>query len=219
MKLVLCYSQVRNDLRHDTLSLTVVNFKFALPWSLTRKIKSHSINNFAVHSLLRWKVQEVILNNSHFLTIHFSRKGWEIVLFGLGSKKVNVALVSQVWSEEEGAVYPGSRRRRHVSARSISHVQISWKFFQQWTKSHLRRTSLRASLSQKPCHGKDGEVGYHLSLSRVFFWQLNRELEETGTAKATWGTTKEVSFFLTLLILGLARISSGSPKVYCFHRL
>ena len=64
------------------------------PWSisnfrcsLARNITSHSTKNLAFHTLLRWKM--VILAILTTSLIHLSSKGWENVLFELGSAMVN----------------------------------------------------------------------------------------------------------------------------------
>ena len=58
------------------------------PCSLTRSITSHSMKNVAFHSLLGWKM--IILAILTTSLIHSSLKGWENVLFELGSERVNV---------------------------------------------------------------------------------------------------------------------------------
>ena len=55
--------------------------------SLTRNITSDRMKNLAFHSLLRW--QMIILLS----LIHFSLKGWENVLFELGSERVKRGMV------------------------------------------------------------------------------------------------------------------------------
>ena len=58
------------------------------PCNLTRNIASYSIENLAFHSLLRWKMIILpILTTS--LTL-FLLRGWENVLFELGSNRVNM---------------------------------------------------------------------------------------------------------------------------------
>ena len=58
------------------------------PCNLTRNIASYSIENLAFHSLLRWKMIILpILTTS--LTL-FLLRGWENVLFELGSNGVNM---------------------------------------------------------------------------------------------------------------------------------
>ena len=57
------------------------------PCSLQRNITSHRMKNLAFQSLLRWKM--IILSILTTSLIHFSLKGWEIVLFQLGSERVN----------------------------------------------------------------------------------------------------------------------------------
>ena len=68
-----------------TLSLpSLINFKF--PCSLTRNMTSHSKENLAFYHLRRWKmIMLPILTTS---LIHCSLKGWENVLFYLGSERV-----------------------------------------------------------------------------------------------------------------------------------
>ena len=57
------------------------------PCSLTRNITSHSMKYLAFHRLLR---RMITLTISRYLThVHFSSKGWENVLFELGSESVN----------------------------------------------------------------------------------------------------------------------------------
>ena len=64
-----------------TLSLLrMINFKFPLQPHLTRNITSHSMKNLAFHSLPRLKMFTSL--------IHYSLKGWENVLFELGSERV-----------------------------------------------------------------------------------------------------------------------------------
>ena len=64
------------------------------PCSLTRSITSHSMENLAFHSLRRW--QMIILPILTTSLIHISLKGWENVLFELGSERVKlVHLLSQ----------------------------------------------------------------------------------------------------------------------------
>ena len=53
--------------------------------SLTRNITSHIIKNLAFHSLLRWRMTILAILTTSLR--HFS-KGWEIVLFELGSERV-----------------------------------------------------------------------------------------------------------------------------------
>ena len=55
--------------------------------SLTRNITSHSMENLAFHSFLRLKM--IILPILTISLIHLSLKGWENVLFELGSERVN----------------------------------------------------------------------------------------------------------------------------------
>ena len=45
------------------------------------EMTSHHMKNLAFHCLLRWNT---ITTNSHYITIHFSLKGWENVLCELG---------------------------------------------------------------------------------------------------------------------------------------
>ena len=56
------------------------------PCSLTRNITSHSVENLAFHSLLRWKM--IILPLLTTSLIHFSLKGLENVLFDIGCERV-----------------------------------------------------------------------------------------------------------------------------------
>ena len=53
-------------------------------YSLTRNITSHSMENLAFHSLLRWKM--IMLPILMTSLIHLSLKGWENILFELGSE-------------------------------------------------------------------------------------------------------------------------------------
>ena len=74
------------------------------PCSLTRNMTSHSKENLAFHSLLRWKM--ILIQILTTLCI-FSLEGWENVLFKLRSERVNVATLascrtsSQKRAEEE----------------------------------------------------------------------------------------------------------------------
>ena len=56
------------------------------PCSLTRNITSHSMENPALHGLLRWKM--IILPILTTSLIHFYLKGWENVLFELVTPSV-----------------------------------------------------------------------------------------------------------------------------------
>ena len=57
------------------------------PCSLTRNITSHSVENLALHSLLKWKI--IILPILNTSLIHLFLKGWENVPFQLGSERAN----------------------------------------------------------------------------------------------------------------------------------
>ena len=71
-----------------TLSLSwVINFK--LPLSFTRNITSHSMKSLAFHSLTTWKI--ILLPIPTTALIHFSLKGWENVLFEVGSERAKIA--------------------------------------------------------------------------------------------------------------------------------
>ena len=93
---------------------TGTNFTFSLPrvitnflCSLTRNITSDRVKNLAFHNLLRWKmVIPPILNTP---LIHFSLKGWKIVLFKLGSERVKVCLFVGV-TAQCGIPHPNSNR-------------------------------------------------------------------------------------------------------------
>ena len=74
----------KNKRTFGAVKTGVTNFNF--PCSLTRNITSHSMENLAFHSLLRWKmIMLPILTTS---PIHLSLDSWENVLFGLGSERV-----------------------------------------------------------------------------------------------------------------------------------
>ena len=75
-----------------TLSLSRV-----IKCSLTRNITSHSMENLTFHRLLRWRMITLpILTTS---LIHFSWKGWENVLFELGSERANPDLFTLLFSQ------------------------------------------------------------------------------------------------------------------------
>ena len=62
------------------------------PCSLTRNTTPHSTEHLAFHSVLWWKI--IILPILTSTLIHFSLKGWENVLFELGSSAIQTSLSS-----------------------------------------------------------------------------------------------------------------------------
>ena len=77
---------------------TISNF----PCSLTRNITSHSMKNLACHSLLRWKMIILPILATSFM--HFSLKGWENVLFELGSESDKHSVTRTVRSTAKALV-------------------------------------------------------------------------------------------------------------------
>ena len=61
------------------------------PYSPNRNITSHSMENLAFHSLLRWKM--IIPSTLTTSPMHLSLKGWENVLFELGSERVKISFL------------------------------------------------------------------------------------------------------------------------------
>ena len=91
----------------------------AFPCSLARNITSHSKENLAFHSLLGWKMIILPILTTSF--IHFSLKGWENVLFDLGSERVKkvatnvpfwTAPLARAWQTSVGLATPSSGIQR-----------------------------------------------------------------------------------------------------------
>ena len=95
-------------------------------YSLTGNITSHSMRNLAFHSLLRWKMITLPILTTSLFSIHFPLKGWENVLYELGS--VYRSLSTHGFSpscSSGGVVYLFSerpqlqRRRAHQDAQRV----------------------------------------------------------------------------------------------------
>ena len=94
------------------------------PCSLTSNITSHSMENLALHTLLRWKM--IQLPNSHYLTYTLNLfKYWENALFELESERVNPTHVA-VARRAPQTCRTGTSTRSTTPSRRRRSTQRCW---------------------------------------------------------------------------------------------
>ena len=90
------------------------------PSSPTRNITSHSMENLAFHSLLRWKM--IILRQFSLPHLYiYLQEGWENVLFGLGCERVKVKQSELLLLRFSFSILSNPRTLQILISRKILH--------------------------------------------------------------------------------------------------
>ena len=159
----------------------VINFKF--PWSLTRNITSHSMENLAFHSFLRWKM--ILLPILTTSLIRYSLKGWESLLFGFGSERVKFPNVT---SSTTLLTVLASRRQRTPPP---GHPRQTPPPRTRNTRFHLLQ-KIQREVQQMKGEGRGGEEG--------------REEREGRRGRVQTAVYSQTSLLWTRLTLSLLRV-------------